>query len=465
MISRFNIIVACDNNDGIAKRGTIPWKNSSDMRFFREKTMGAGKNVVIMGRKTYETLDGPLEGRLNIVISRSWIQGEHPEVKHFTSIIDALKFVGTYGSSYEDVYIMGGEQIYRECIKNLLYLCDEIIVTRLKTNYECDQFFPWDDVKKMKLVRDAITTRDWQRHYFDPNVEHTEMNYLRAIKRILDDGEDRSDRTGIGTKSLFGEISMVFDISERCPILTTRKLVAHNSVLELLWMLKGKTDSKLLEEKGNMFWKRNTTRFELDKRGLRYEEGDAGPIYGWQWRHWGAKYVGCHEDYSGQGTDQLAKLITGLREDPFSRRHVLSAWNVEDIDKGILPPCHTLVQFYVSSNRKNLSCQVYMRSADMCLGVPYNISFYGILTHLLARICDMTPKKLTIVAGDAHIYQNHILGARKLISRSPMPWCKLHILGLDSLPPTVEAIDALTTDNFRFEDYVSHEHIGFDFAV
>lgn len=468
MLSSFSMIFAHDSTGGIARRGELPWHSSSDMKFFKDKTTGVGNNVVIMGRKTFESLDRKaLPNRLNIVISRTMLPGDFPAGKVFSDFQSALRFCGTY-KDYERVWVIGGAELYHHCFDNYMYLCDEIVVTRMKTNFECDVHMydeDLDKLKKMHVSREPVVTRDWIRTTYEPQDGHPENAYRRVMKKILDEGEERQDRTEVGTVSVFGECSMSFDISERCPILTGRQLYPEKAVQELLWMMQGETDSKILEAQGNMFWKKNTTRDELDKRGLKYDIGDIGPGYGFQMRHWGATYEGCDADYSGKGIDQLHSLIEGLIHDPFSRRHILTYYNVGELDKMVLPPCHSFIQFYVSSNRKHLDCHVYMRSADICLGVPYNIAFYGIMTYVIARIVGMSPRKLSFSFGDAHIYRNHVPGARKIVERVPLPWCRMKLVGFDTLAPGVAGIDELTVENFQFDDYISHEFIKLEMAA
>ena len=252
-----------------------------------------------------------------------------------------------------------------------------------------------------------------------------EETYLRLVRRILEEGKTRSDRTGVGTLSVFGE-HVSFDISETVPLLTTKRVAWKSIIHELLWFCKGSTDVKELQALNVHIWDGNSTREFLDGRGLAYEEGDIGPGYGFQWRHSGAEYKSCKHDYVGQGIDQLAQIERSLKEDPYSRRHYMTAWNPSALEAMALPPCHVSVQFYVAEAEgegaeKRLSAHLYMRSCDTFLGMSYNIFSYTCLTYLLAAKCGMTPGKLHISIGDAHLYLNHINAVHEQLAREPKP--------------------------------------------
>ena len=818
-LALFSIIVATDGGNGIAKNSGIPWNSRSDMKFFRDTTYGRGRNTVIMGRITYESLPEhhrPLQGRHCVVVSRTWRQEDYPEISVCNSLLNALITVGGSIRSYDEVFIAGGEQLYHEAIRNFMYLCQKIYVTRFKTDYVCDQFFPWDEVKDYPTSQNTQKTRDYLRHFIAPKVFHEEYQYLDALKGIQSMGEVKPDRTGVGTISIFG-VKMRFDISERIPVLTTKKVNYENIIKELLFFVSGKTDTRILEEQGVKIWKANTTRKFLDDRGLEYEEGDMGPCFvagtpiltqdgykniekvteedllythkgnfkcisqiqersftgdlikirvryhpyaisstpehpyyarafsikgpryrgdrnrisyeepqwieasllkkkshlvgfrieqketipyfwvkkyvdhkiglqkyikylddpnywfmmgyfvgnGWikcedrnkgitfvvdknqvedivpklrkvlhfcihnktneacikykasssewfqilehfgkypekripdwvhkapkefiqeflngysatiecdcfvinyttvsrdlafsiqrlylklgiiasvrfqkndyyvipnntgcrcnfrtptyngcecnfafiereyvwydissiekeevneikvynfsveddnsytvlntsvhncypfQWRHWNAKYDGADKDYTDKGIDQLQNLVKGIRDDPHSRRHILTAWNPEQLDQMVLPPCHTFAQFNVSGDRKYLDCQLYQRSADMFLGVPYNIVSYTLLTYMIAHITSLRPRSFIHIIGDGHIYNNHGNQVSKQLGRTPRPFPKLSFRGSSR----IHEIDDFTFDSFIIEGYTSWPHISAPMAV
>lgn len=286
------------------------------------------------------------------------------------------------------------------------------------------------------------------------NVLCVESSYLHTVKRILSDGEERGDRTGTGTVSVFGNM-MRFDISEYVPLLTTKFVPWRACIHELLWFLRGCTDSKELEAVKVNIWKDNTSKDFLEKRGLGHlPEGDIGAGYGFQWRHFGAKYTDCHTDYTNQGVDQIKEVIRQLKEEPTSRRILFSAWNPSALNDMALPPCHVMCQFYVSfkDDEKYLSCQMYQRSQDVFLGAPFNIFSYTVLTHLLAKMTGMKPKELIITSGDTHIYKDHVEQMREQVTRSPLTPPRLRIL--DSVLD--KTVDEISIEDFVLEGYMHH---------
>jgi thymidylate synthase len=284
-----------------------------------------------------------------------------------------------------------------------------------------------------------------------------ETPYLTTVKQIIGNGELREDRTGTGTISIFGN-QIRFDISEYVPLLTTKFVPWKSCIQELLWFLKGRTDSKELEAVKVNIWKDNTTREFLDQRGLTHlPDGDIGAGYGFQWRHFGADYKDCHTDYTGEGFDQIADVIHQLKENPTSRRIMFSAWNPSFLGKMALPPCHVLCQFYVSfkDNQKYLSCQMYQRSQDVFLGAPFNIFSYTALTYLLAKMCDMKPQKLIISSGDTHIYKDHIEQMKEQVRRIPLSSPILRV----SDTVTTKNIDDITIQDFDLDGYFYHPRL------
>lgn len=464
-LSTFSIIVAVDMGNGIAKNGEIPWHSSEDSRFFRETTLGKKKNAVIMGRVTYESIPEkhrPLEGRHNIVISRTWKQEEHPEIGIFSSLGDALAGLGSNMKSYDEVFVMGGEQIYAEAIRDYMYLCKKIYVTRFKTDYDCDQFFPVDKVSHYPVFQSETKSRDYVRYFYAPRVVHDEQQYLDVIERVKKEGESKPDRTGVGTTSLFGDVHMVFDISERVPFITTKKLFYDSVIKELLFFVSGKTNTKILEDQSVKIWKDNTSRAFLDGRGLKhFEEGDMGKGYGWQYRHWGAEYDGCDKKYDGKGYDQLAAVIESIKTDPHSRRHVITAWNPADMKEIALAPCHILFQFNVSADRKWLDCKILLRSNDFFHGAPFNIASYAILTYMVAHVTGLRPRRLYYDVGDAHIYNSHKEQLERQIRRTPKPFPRLSFRN----STRIHTIDDFTFDSFIVEGYTSWPAIQASMAV
>jgi len=295
-------------------------------------------------------------------------------------------------------------------------------------------------------------------------MNKSEQVYLDALKNILENGEDRSDRTGVGTKSLFG-IQLKFDLSKGFPALTTKKLAWRAVVSELLWFIEGSGDEFRLREilHGERYsdkktiWTENATAEYWTKKRMQRHPGDLGRIYGVQWRRWRRPVVRINKVVL-QNHDQLLELVNGIKKDPTSRRHIISAWNPGELDYMALPPCHMMAQFYVSSDKK-LSCQMYQRSADMFLGVPFNIASYALFTHMIAQACDLDVGELVIVLGDAHIYSNHIEQVKEQLARKPFDLATL------KLNPSVKTITDFTMEDIELENYKSHDAIKASMAV
>jgi len=261
--------------------------------------------------------------------------------------------------------------------------------------------------------------------------------YLDLLGHVLDRGVRKQDRTGTGTLSVFG-YPMRFDLEEGFPLLTTKKLHLRSILHELLWFLKGDTNLRYLHENKVTIWDEWAD-----------ENGDLGPIYGYQWRSW--------PDYQGGHIDQIARVIESIRNDPASRRHIVSAWNVGQLDLMALPPCHILFHFYVAGDK--LSCLLYQRSCDIFLGVPFNIVSYSLLTHMVAQVTGLRAKEFIHVLGDAHIYVNHIDQCRLQLTREPYPLPTLKI------NPDIRDISAFRFEDFTLENYQAHPHIKGDISV
>lgn len=261
--------------------------------------------------------------------------------------------------------------------------------------------------------------------------------YLDLLQRILDEGAYKGDRTGTGTYSIFGH-QMRFDLSEGFPVLTTKKLHLRSIIYELLWFLKGDSNIKYLKDNGVSIWDEWAD-----------ENGDLGPVYGKQWRAW--------ETASGTVIDQIQQVVEQIQKNPDSRRLIVSAWNVADVDKMKLPPCHVLFQFYV--NNGEISCQLYQRSADVFLGVPFNIASYSLLLLMVAQVCNLKPKHFVHTFGDAHLYSNHIDQAKLQLTRTPKT------LPVMLLNPEVKSIFDFKYEDFSLQNYNPDAHIKADVAV
>jgi thymidylate synthase len=267
-------------------------------------------------------------------------------------------------------------------------------------------------------------------------ADHPERQYLALLADILENGVKREDRTGVGTLGVFGR-QMRFDLAKGFPLLTTKKLHRKSIILELLWFLRGDTNVRWLQERGVTIWDEWAD-----------EAGELGPVYGKQWRSWAAP--------DGRAIDQIAKVVESLKTNPASRRHIVTAWNPADVDDMALPPCHCLFQFFAAEGR--LSCQLYQRSADVFLGVPFNIASYALLTLMMAQVAGLQPGEFVHTLGDAHLYLNHLDQARLQLSREPLP------------PPVMKLADkrdlfAFEYEDFKLEGYKAHPSIPAPIAV
>ncbi len=264
-----------------------------------------------------------------------------------------------------------------------------------------------------------------------------DVAYLALVRDILDNGSDRADRTGVGARSVFGR-QMRFDLGAGFPLLTTKRLHLKSIIIELLWFLRGETNVKWLQERGVTIWDEWAD-----------ERGELGPVYGKQWRSW--------ESRDGGEIDQIAKVVDSLTRNPASRRHIVSAWNPADVDQMALPPCHCLFQFFVADGK--LSCQLYQRSADVFLGVPFNIASYALFTQMMAQVVGLKPGEFVHTLGDAHLYLNHFEQARKQLAREP------RAAPIMRINPAVRDIFGFAYEDFALEGYEPHPGIKAPIAV
>jgi len=286
---------------------------------------------------------------------------------------------------------------------------------------------------------------------------HEEYQYLDLIKDIIETGTKKVDRTGVGTVGKFGAM-MRYSLREDFPLLTTKRVFWRGVVEELLWFIQADTNAKHLSDKGVKIWDANGSREFLDSRGLNHrEEGDLGPVYGFQWRHFGAEYQTMDSDYSGQGVDQLKECIHLIKNEPNSRRIIMSAWNPSALKLMALPPCHMFCQFQVSNGE--LNCLMYQRSCDMGLGVPFNIASYSLLACLIAHSCGLKPGDFVHSMGDVHVYLNHVEPLKTQLQRTPGPF---PILKINCEP---KEIDQYTVDDIELIGYKPQATIKMEMAV
>ena len=514
MSKGFEIVVAVTEAEfGIGKEGGLPWKLSGDMKFFKElttttttgpsspsstesKSEGEGssifQNAVIMGRKTYESIPPkfrPLPGRINVILSRNDKLREDmdlPEEVLLSSSLDAAMEAlcqGSLSSRVGKIFVIGGGSVYEEAMKSPQ--CSAVHLTSVRGSFEgLDTFFPTVPAQTFKLASRGrlVVEKDIPYRFIrfdripddedeevtmkgvDPpvppsvNGNDEEQQYLNLLKEIMETGVTRGDRTGTGTISKFG-VQMRFSLRHGIfPLLTTKKVFWRGVAEELLWFVKGSTNAKLLADKKIHIWDGNGSREFLDSRGLHHrEEMDLGPVYGFQWRHFGATYEDMHADYEGKGVDQLKDCINKIKNTPTDRRIIMTAWNPADLDKMALPPCHMFCQFYVANGE--LSCQMYQRSADMGLGVPFNIASYSLLTVMMAQVCGLKAGDFVHTIGDAHVYSNHVEALQEQIKRVPRAFPKIEI------NPDVKDIDGFSYADFKIVGYNPDAAIKMKMAV
>ena len=466
------IVVAATFKGGIGKNGDLPWpKLSSDLKHLNKTTTttqdASKRNGVIMGRKTWSSLPPfmrPLKGRKNIVVTSTALD-EVSTARSVKEAVDALQADPEIGK----IFILGGEGIYRASLEE--GLVTKVHLTRIACDpWECDTRFPlesiadWVPVKIGKTIVENNVPFDIcefvppaTRPFGLPTFSHEEYQYLSLIDKIITTGIRQDDRTGVGTVNLFGAM-MRFDLKESFPLLTTKRVFWKGVVEELLWFVKGDTNANHLAEKGVKIWDGNGSREFLDSRGLHNrEQGDLGPVYGFQWRHFGAQYIDMHTDYAGQGFDQLSDCIHKIKNNPTDRRIIMSAWNPSDLQLMALPPCHMFCQFYVANGE--LSCAMYQRSADMGLGVPFNIASYALLTCMMAKVCGLKPGEFIHNLGNAHVYLNHIEPLKEQLTRTPKPFPALRITR------DVLEIDGFKADDFELVGYNPWGKINMEMAV
>jgi dihydrofolate reductase/thymidylate synthase len=499
-------LIVCTDNKGRIGSKTVPllYHVPLDMNRFKSMTTNTEdkqkKNVVIMGHTTWESLPKnrrPLPDRINVVLTRSpekaynaRAEGAYP----FVSIQRALGFLNDIESETERMFLIGGSQVYSNPVLKPLVRTihwteidddsqvspEESVCFDVSSHFDdstFDRLESWSTKTQVTHIpssaKQDVTVRF---HTFvrranssapvppkmplhsdvaSMDVVHLpsgEEQYLTLLRRVLE-ASPRTTRNST-TYSVFGT-RIVIDLSSGyVPLLTTKKMAWKTCLRELFWFVRGETDNAKLQAENVHIWDANASRAFLDSRGLTSrEEGDLGPVYGFQWRHFGADYTSCHDNYEGKGVDQLEQARQLLQSDPHSRRILFTAWNPSDLDKMALPPCHVLGQWYVD-NRKQLWLQVYQRSGDLFLGVPFNLFSYSALVHMMAHLVGLKPGGLVHILGDAHIYEGHVEAVKTQLARTPNNPPQLRIVGEKH-----QTWKDFTLESFTFESYSYHESI------
>ena len=452
------LVTACSKNNVIGQDGAIPWSLPDELKHFRKlTTMGETKNSIVMGRRTFDSLDRKvLPQRFNIVITKDKIK--------YTQKDENLIFVSTLEEVFEEhekrnlhhMFVIGGNDIYKLFLeKNLI---EKIYFTHVKQTIEGGKltYFPKGDFWLNFSIEsvDQSHTEDYDiivyKKMTNKQNKSCELQYNNLVQTVL----NKEDLSSFGN-------SMKFDLQEGFPLLTGKRMYFKGIVEELLWFLSGKTDSKILKEKGVNIWEKNSTREYLDSVGLKKnKEYDLGPVYGHNFRHYGAEYENCDTDYNGKGVDQIQYVLNMIRTNPSSRRIIINLWNPCQINEVALPPCHVLYHFKVDETKKTLSCILYQRSGDVALGVPFNIASASLLTHIIAFLTDLKVGVLTHFIGDAHIYKEHREGMTQQLDRYLYPFPKLEIRKRNQMK-----VEEFCFQDFNLQGYVSNTTLAFPLIV
>lgn len=408
------------------------------------------KNIVIYSKTTLQEIKKPFDNIHNIVVSTSLIKNPElvgPDVLENINLVssfsNALKLATTFGIN-KNIFVMGNNKLKQEAVYNPYLECI------YNAYYTVGNFMA--EYRNSALYNTRCNTQY--------NKDTDEYGYINLLKKVLSEGEERDDRTGVGTLSLFGE-QIVFNL-DRFPLITTKRVSLKTVFEELMWMLRGQTSNKILNEKGIKIWDGNSTREFLDKRGLDYPEDELGPVYGAQWRNFGGQHdlsqINHIANKNTGGIDQIKNLINEIKTNPESRRLFVSAWNPQQIDKMALPPCHLSFQIYIRQ-KKYMDCKLYMRSNDLFLGAPFNIASYSLLVYMLCSVTGYTPGKLIYSIGDSHIYKNHISQVKEQMQRPIRNFPTLTIKNKK------ENIEDYEYSDFLLENYCPHPTIKGDMAV
>lgn len=497
-ISLVSCVAHYKNQLAIGKNNNLLFLLKKDLAYFKNLTKNVmssdshvSMNVVVMGKNTWFSIPAenrPLKGRINIVltndtkllkVSQKLSRKEPNDTDaYFMTLSDFTKF---YRERNPNTFVIGGGLIYSKFFNTPELKPSTLYITELKGVEFGDDDIPDsfmeapDTSYRLVGVSSKVHEEDshlsYRRLIYKLSTENMsqENQYLDLCKDVMKNGVDREDRTGVGTKSIFGK-QLRFDISQSIPLLTTKRVSFRGIVEELLFFCSGNTDTKLLEKRGVNIWRGNTSREFLDNRGLcHYDEGVMGPMYGWSWRNFGGKYSQAFADTYNldmsklDGFDQLTHVEHMLKTDPFSRRIFISNLNPKESSQMALEMCHVYFQLYVTeiNNQKYLSGHFVMRSNDLGCGFPFNLVSYTVLIYILALRCGMKPKEIVYTCSDCHIYKNHFDGLHMQISRNPRPFPKL------LLDPAIKHLDwkEMTHSHFELAGYMPHASIPLKMAI
>ena len=463
-MKKFNVILATDSKGNIGLNNDIPWKFQKDINFFKSITtsqtvlpgINSSKNILIMGRKTWESMNKKvLPNRISWVITTQY--------KYFNSLNtnDNITFFPNFESAYfnslihlsSDIWIIGGLKIYDEALRH--YACDKIYWTQINGEFNSDIKINLSNynIKWTNL----ITTTDL--NLKDNNIYNItfnqgniilgiEQNYLSIMFDIILNGEKRNTRNGI-TRSLFNK-TISWDLTRGFPLLTTKKMFWKGIVEELLFFIRGDTDSSKLSQKGVRIWEPNTNREFLDLMNFNYPVGEMGPMYGYQWRFFNKPYPSTDTD-TFKGIDQLSNIIEEIKNNPNSRRILMTDFNPIQAHQGVLYPCHSIIiQFYIAEGK--LHCSMYQRSADFFLGIPFNIASTSLFVHIVCQLTNLEPGNVNLIMGDYHLYDQHLDVVMEQIKRIPYDLPELQMTPFT----TLQQVEESNFNDYQILNYKSH---------
>lgn len=444
-MKHFNVILATDKYFGIGKNNFLPWNFALDMKHFvnltKPNTIFEHKNILIMGRRTWESMGcKDLPNRLNYVITSQ-------DLSNYPNTIFFKDFYSAYCQASEtkgEIWVIGGSKLYDTALRH--WACNKIYWTEIQGNFNTDVNFEiskydikWTDEIEHNDIN-KLDNKEYKLVFRTGRKKHgIEAQYLHTLHELITTGEERETRNGI-TYSKFNK-TISWDLADGFPLLTTKKMFWKGIVEELLFFIRGDTDTNKLSTKGVKIWEPNTTREFLDKMGFtNYPVGEMGPMYGYQWRN-----------FNGQGIDQLKKVIHEIKTDSHSRRILMTDFNPAQAHLGVLYPCHSIIlQFYVEKGR--LSCNMYQRSNDEFLGKPFNIASTSLLVHIISCLSGLNPGIVNLIAGDYHLYQVHLEQAKLQLTRTPYDLPKLEMKEFK----TLEEVENSSLEDYKIVDYVSH---------
>lgn len=456
-----NLIFATDQNYLFGKDGKLPWSCPEDLKHFNRITFNTFEtNFLVMGRKTFESLPKKLDGRLHVVLSSKPVNAAdytYPSLHEFLNDNSLPR--------YDNIYVIGGAKLIESVFYNYFPLIKYVYYSRIEMKVDVE-----DGLYLNKNIIDIFYRYPYKINCFKDVTmyrfelpRHEEYQYLDLLKDCVYNGEMRNTRNGY-TYSLFNK-TISFDLNKGFPLLTTKAVFMRGIVEELLFFLKGETNSKILEEKNVNIWKPNTTEEFIKRTGLPYKEGDMGCMYGWQWKHFGTEYIDCETDYKDTGFNQIEYVLDLLEKDPTSRRILMTVYNPAQAKQGVLYPCHSIViQFYCTEDLR-VSMNMYQRSVDLACGLPFNIASNALLLSMICQTLKhrtgktYTPDMLNIILGDIHIYEQHLDGIRQQLKRVPYEFPYLQ------LNKSYKNLEQYKYEDIEVKEYKSHPSIKYQMVA